>query len=189
MTVPWRGYFHCIGNTYGSWLPGDPRGFRTKHHREHVDGDYRNPPPAGRYERLHQRSQGLMKRTQVRFTDEMRRLVIDIIVQSLRYHGVGLVVACVSSKHAHALASFEPGSLTSTGRGIIDPPRHYFGIARRRAARALSDAGLVAPGGVWSRKSEIVPIVDESHLRNATQYILDHEYEGAAVWRRENLVL
>src|SRR3954468_9029001 len=42
--TPWNNWYHCMGNTYGTWLPGDPRGFRTRLHREHVEGDYRNPP-------------------------------------------------------------------------------------------------------------------------------------------------
>ena len=39
--------YHVIWSTYGSWLPGDPRGFRTRRHRMHVEGGYRNPPPPG----------------------------------------------------------------------------------------------------------------------------------------------
>lgn len=30
-------WFHCIATTYGAWLYGDSRGFRTRHHREHVE--------------------------------------------------------------------------------------------------------------------------------------------------------
>jgi hypothetical protein len=41
----WRDWYHVTGSTYGAWLPGDPRGFRTRHHRQHVEGDYKDPPP------------------------------------------------------------------------------------------------------------------------------------------------
>ena len=41
-------WFHVTAHTYGAWLAGDARGFRTRHHREHVEGDYKHPPPAGR---------------------------------------------------------------------------------------------------------------------------------------------
>ena len=50
-------WYHLILSTYGSWLPGDPRGFRTRHHRFHVEGDYKDPPPPGRYEKMHKQSQ------------------------------------------------------------------------------------------------------------------------------------
>ena len=42
-------WFHCISTTYGAWLYGDARGFRTRHHREHIVGDYRSPPPIEKY--------------------------------------------------------------------------------------------------------------------------------------------
>ena len=44
-----RVWYHVVLSTYGSWLYGDKRGFRTRHHREHVDGDYKNPPSLGKY--------------------------------------------------------------------------------------------------------------------------------------------
>ena len=56
-----RKWFHCTTHTYGAWLYGDPRGFRTRHHREHVEGDYKNPPPKGKYDRQYQRSKKLLK--------------------------------------------------------------------------------------------------------------------------------
>jgi hypothetical protein len=36
---PWHDWYHCVANTYGTWLPGDPRGWRSCHHRERVEGD------------------------------------------------------------------------------------------------------------------------------------------------------
>jgi hypothetical protein len=45
--APWNHWYHCMGNTFGTWLPGSPKGFRTRHHREHVEGDYKHPPPKG----------------------------------------------------------------------------------------------------------------------------------------------
>ena len=42
-------WYHCVSTTYGAWLYGDARGFRTRHHRRHVDGDYKHRPPADSY--------------------------------------------------------------------------------------------------------------------------------------------
>jgi len=36
-------WFHIILIAYAEWLNGDRLGFRTHHHREHVEGDYKNP--------------------------------------------------------------------------------------------------------------------------------------------------
>jgi len=63
--LPWRNWYHCMGNTYGTWLPGDPKGFRTRHHDAHVEGDYRFPPPPGYYDALFERSHDLMPRDAV----------------------------------------------------------------------------------------------------------------------------
>lgn len=37
---PWNSWYHVTIHVYGSWLRGDPRGWRSRHHREHADGDY-----------------------------------------------------------------------------------------------------------------------------------------------------
>jgi len=76
MSAPWNRWFHCIGGTYGSWLPGDPRGFRTRHHREHVEGDYRNPPPAGIYEFRHQGAADSLRFDPVTVRPEDRRIIL-----------------------------------------------------------------------------------------------------------------
>ena len=60
MDETWR-WFHCTVHTYGAWLHGSARGFRTRHHREHIEGDYKNPPPQGMYDDKLQRSKELLK--------------------------------------------------------------------------------------------------------------------------------
>jgi hypothetical protein len=45
----WR---HIVCNTKCSWLPGDDRGFRSREHRIHSSGDYKNPPPKNEHEGL-----------------------------------------------------------------------------------------------------------------------------------------
>ena len=47
----WNNWYHVNGNTYGTWLPGDPRGWRERGHKKHVAGDYKNPPPPDRANR------------------------------------------------------------------------------------------------------------------------------------------
>ena len=45
MPQPWQSWYHCNGTFKGNWLRGDERGWRSRNHREHVEGDYKNPPP------------------------------------------------------------------------------------------------------------------------------------------------
>ena len=63
--------YHITWGTYGSWLPGDPRGFRTRGHRQHVEGDHRHPPLAGQYEGLHAHARGLLKKPPVTLAEVM----------------------------------------------------------------------------------------------------------------------
>ena len=72
VSEPWNHWYHCTASTYGTWLRGDPRGWRARHHREHVEGDYRNPPPPGTYAPMLAQSKKLMKRPAVHLPNEVR---------------------------------------------------------------------------------------------------------------------
>ena len=182
MTFAWEDWYHCVGNTYGSWLPGDPRGFCTHHHRKHIDGDYKNPPPQGKYDKLQQFSTQVMRRDTVSLNIQQQQIVLDCFEDSLLMNEVPIAIMSVSATHAHILVQFIRGRKTLSGKPIADPARHYFGIARKRAARQLSDEGLIAPGGVWSKSTTIVPIEDERHFNNVLGYITRHKEEGAIIW-------
>src|SRR4051794_17420788 len=99
MADPWNNWFHCCGSTYGAWLRGDPRGWRARHHREHVDGDYKNPPPKGKYDRLYEYSKKLMKRERVELTPEQREHACRLMAEALQFHHVELIDLCVGKKH------------------------------------------------------------------------------------------
>src|SRR5947209_1503154 len=131
---PWSNWYHCTGSTYGTWLRGDPRGWRARHHREDVDGDYKHPPPPGAYDRLHQQSKRLMKRQRVVLTPEQREIACRLMVQALLFHNVELVDLCVGAKHWHVLARFRPMGQPLTRDWWKREPRHLMGIAKKRSA-------------------------------------------------------
>src|SRR6188508_1399655 len=87
---PWGDWYHIMCHTYGTWLPGHPKGFRTRHHREHVDGDYKNPPPKGKYDKLWKRSRELMKRDPVYLTPEQRERAVAEFVRAFKKWGIEL---------------------------------------------------------------------------------------------------
>lgn len=60
-----------------------------------------------------------------------------------------------------------------------------MGQAKSRSARAIADAGLIPPGGVWATRMHMRRICDEAHFREAVVYIAAHgeEGRGAVVWR------
>ncbi len=168
----WDHWYHVTGSTYGTWLRGDPRGWRTRHHREHVEGDYRNPPPPDPSQRLYASSKRLMKRAPVRLCPEARRAACEAMAAALAHHNVEIGAIAVGATHYHIVARFAG-----------DDPRRLVGIAKKRAARALSDRRLAPPGGVWAIRSRAAPIRDASHLCAARRYVLRHERESAATKR------
>ena len=97
-----------MGNTYGTWLPGDPRGFRTRHHHEHVEGDYKNPPAPGQYEERHACARHRMKRSPVFLRPEQRRVACLAFGEKLVELDVELVDLSISEMHFHLLARFTP---------------------------------------------------------------------------------
>ncbi len=87
MTCVW---FHITCNTYGSWLPGDPCGFRDHDHRIHSSGNYKGPPPAGEHTLLHQNARRSMTKAMVTIDPAWRPRVALCIVEKNERMGVEL---------------------------------------------------------------------------------------------------
>lgn len=113
-------------HTYGTWLPGDPRGFRNRHHRIHSSGDYKNPPPEGEYEGLHRYAKRVSKDEVVLATPELRREVCDALLETIRSYEWRVMALTVCRVHIHLvieLPSDEDAfdkAMTNSRRG---PPR------------------------------------------------------------------
>lgn len=186
----WRNWYHAMASTYGSWLPGDPRGFRTRKHREHVEGDYKSPPAPGRYETRHSDARRKLVRPPVVLTAAPRLVVLDEFRETLIAHEVRVVAIAVAATHLHVLARFpeRPLKPTFNERGlertsaIDDPVRHMMGIAKQWSAKRLVREGHFSSGPIWGKRGKIVPIRDRSHQIKVFHYIVRHAEEGAAVW-------
>ena len=171
---PWNNWYHCMGNTYGTWLPGSPKGFRTRHHREHVEGDYRHPPPRGTYDHALEHAKSLMKRNPVYLESmEQRQRALEELVASLLRRDVPLEVMSVDRVHVHALAPFPDHD-----------PRHWIGIAKKESSHYCKQTGHAPPGGLWATRIKCEPVKSAAHWANTVRYILDHAKKGAVVWQR-----
>lgn len=188
-----RVWLHLSGTTYGTWLRGDPRSFRSRNHRDHARGDYKHPPPPGTYDALHTHARSLMKRPPVRLSRPARALACTTIVEALQFHGAIVRAACLDDHHFHVLAALPMPTGSSPWASSLHPPkrkdadqlktaaRHLMGIAKARGARALTDSGLVPRGRVWTRRTRITRVRDRDHLLAIQRYILDHAHQGAFV--------
>ena len=167
-------WFHLIFSTYGSWLPGDPRGFRTRLHREHVDGDYKAPPPRGKYEVRHRRSQELIKQSPVIFSARWREIIGRALAGRLQLLGGFVLCAAVSGQHAHLLAKLPSGNA-----------REPCGLATKHAWFEGRDRGW--SGQMWKRSgpADQKRVRSREHQLNVYYYILEHAAEGAWVWKWE----
>ncbi len=176
---------HCMASTYGAWLPGDPKGFRTRGHREHVEGDYKETPKED-YTRRHDAAKRRMTREAVVLSPVARRVVCEAVMHALRdVHGLEVLAIAVGATHLHVLAKFpHPRKPTPSRRGlrVTDPVRFFMGVAKERSSKRLAAEKLAEPGGVWARKGKIVRVCDRRHQANAFNYIVDHLDEGAVVW-------
>lgn len=162
-------WYHVILTTYGAWLYGDSRGFRTRHHREHVEGDYKHPPPPGTYDAIEKRSRDSLKQAPVVVEPDLRSVLGMALVD--RLHSLGATVAClaVGGQHVHVLAKMPAGQA-----------RQWMGITKRHAWFVLREHGWHEK--LWAKRGKSVPIRDRAHQVNVYRYILKHADEGAWVW-------
>ena len=167
-------WFHCTSHTYGAWLYGDDRGFRTRHHREHVEGDYKNPPPPGTYDDELASSKRLMKQEAVILSPDWRPIFGMALRDKLLLIGAQVLCVSMGRTHAHILAKMPPGPV----------PRDWVGRAKKHSNFIGKDHGWT--GKLRAVRGKVIPINDRGHQLNTFQYILDHVEEGAWVWDFRN---
>ena len=162
----WR---HVIINTKGTWLHGDARGFRTRRHRIHSSGDYRNPPPASEHARL-------LAYHVERCPDEViiDRALRPVIGRALVEFFLGerrrVLVCAVGKVHAHGVVELPDD---------IGEVRRIVGEAKRFASRRVTDS---MPGALWSSGGTFVRIENAAHLKEAYDYDLYRQGPGAWTW-------
>ncbi|MFW5681849.1 MAG: transposase [Phycisphaeraceae bacterium] len=156
--------------THGSWLPGDPRGFRVRNHRIHSSGDYNTPPPDGEHAGLYCRNQQRAPRPVV-----LPRAVRPALVLSIRTKCEALesrVLAIAAGKcHVHLLVE-----ATDNYREI----KRITARIKQASSHAVRD-GL--PGRVWAGGGKPIRVHDQAHQRRVFHYICEHRDQGAYVWR------
>ena len=130
-----------------------------------------------------------MKRPRVILGPSQRAAACRAMADALQFHGVELLDLCVGATHWHVLARFTPFSASP---GIPIPgldfatlkreARRLMGIAKKESARALSEARLVAPGGVWAVRCGVRSVRNRAHQKALVHYVRAHARQGAAVW-------
>jgi len=169
MPTPGNRWYHIILNTRGTWLPGDPRGFRSRKHRTHSRGDYKHPPPQGEHAGLHHHSQKLSG-PPITFVTSLRPTVGRAILDKINTQNHTVLSICVGSNHTHVLTKLP------NDRTLV---KKLVGSWKQAASHRIR---LEIPGKVWASGCDPIPIRDRTHQIQTYRYILRHECEGAWVW-------
>jgi len=167
----WR---HVIISTRRSWLHGDERGFRSRGHRIHSSGDYKNPPPAGEHAGLEDYHLSRAKAPAVKIPRPLRREVGLALLCAVLLSKNRVLVIAVGQKHAHALVRL-PRSRKRAKR-IVGKWKTVRTPALRKAL----------PGRIWGEGGKYKPVKTRDHLRAALKYIRDEQGPGAWVWTYED---
>lgn len=169
--MPTKGkrWWHIQFGTYYWWIPGDERGFRSKDHRIHSSGNYKNRPPKEEHKGLrgYYKSRGVKP---VRIPRELRLLVAMVIARVLLADGHRVLVVSVGAFHVHAVAELP------VDRGEYN---QIMGKAKSDSSRAVKK---MLPGRVWARGDRHDLIDNRDYQRNCFYYVRDKQGPTAAVW-------
>lgn len=165
-----RVWFHVTWSTYGQWLPGHPRGFRSRGDRIKSCGyDPCSRDGHGEHAGLHGSARGLLRKDPVELTGAQQRAALRAILEKVRQTGSEVVCLAVCDVHVHLLGRFER-------EGV----EREIGRLKRHSSHALR---AEIPGAVWGARRHPVEVRDRDHQVNAFKDILDHAGKaGAAVW-------
>ncbi len=136
--------------TYGSWLPGDKRGWVDS-----ADEGIQHGDP----ERFESAQHQLLE-SAVRLTDDQRRIVESAIVEHCQYRGWTLRAVNVRTNHVHLVVTADAD------------PDDVAGKIKARCSRVLNDGPDGRREHWWTRDQSTKWINDESYLKNAIRYVL-----------------
>lgn len=165
MTRLWR---HVILSTRSTWLHGDPRGFRSRGHRIHSSGDYKNPPPEGEHAGLYRyHKERSMPAVIVRRLRD-REVIVREVVRKLRSEGLHVIAVSMSATHLHVLSETPYAKREA---------QKLMGRCKQAASVRIS-----IPGRVWGEGGSFDVIRDKAHLVNTYDYIREKQDAGTVVW-------
>jgi REP element-mobilizing transposase RayT len=149
--------YHLTFRTYGTWLPGDPRGYND-----------RGSPRASPNPALHAFCEGAMPAPSLLLNARARAVIDSAIRAHCAHAGWTLHAVHVRTNHVHVVV-----------RGTA-PPERIMGQLKSWATRRLREAGLV--GGTtrpWAQHGSTRYLWTEGELEDACTYVVDGQ--GAAL--------
>jgi REP element-mobilizing transposase RayT len=145
--------FRC----YGTWLPGDPRGTITKHHRRFETSYLPHDP---NWER---ESRGLLKGPPVELQADMRKCILESIRDTCKIRSWELYAQNARTNHVHAV--IDPG---------VTRPSNVLSALKANATKALRSNGLWQEShSPWAHKGSKRYLWNEEALWKAVEYVIE----------------
>ncbi|TVQ54274.1 MAG: hypothetical protein EA377_06050 [Phycisphaerales bacterium] len=162
---------HAICTLHRQWLPGDSRGWRSRQHRRHSSGDYRNPPPPEEHA-------GLRRWVNQRLTGDPKFL----LPQQLGIVGSAFLFKLIKMQCAVSILS-----CSATHLHVLYESRADDAMIELGRAKQYSSYKLRHPSGrLWAAGGKIIRPNDQMHVENIFGYLDNHaRKESAWVWRHD----
>jgi REP element-mobilizing transposase RayT len=167
------GTYLLTWTTYGSWLPGDPRGFVSPVPDPRGGWTIHNAPGTA-YDRerpaLEERARSRLKGPEVVFDEARARVVVGAINEAVASHGLKVPAASVMRTHVHVVVS----SFEHDGSASL---RLFKGVASRRLSQAF---GQPAGGTWWTRHGSCRLLADAAAISAGVRYVVEQRNVLAA---------
>lgn len=171
MPLPGYAWWHLILSGHCTWLPGDARGFRSRAHRIHSSGDYKNRPPEEEHKGLRCYNQDHAAKPRF-FQPEHRKLLGETVLAAITRAELRCLAVAVGASHSHLLVECQDDYMVA---------RRLSGRLKQVSSFAVRD---FLPGKIWAKGGKPIRIKDQRHQQQVFFYILEHaEKEDAWVWR------
>jgi REP element-mobilizing transposase RayT len=179
---PMDRYWFLTWTTYGTWLPGDRRGFVGKL-RDENGLPYIQNLPGTHYDAampsLEKAMRAAMKGPPIRLSNEQAKTIMSQFHETAAYRGWLLLAAGVMANHVHLVVGV-PG----------DPePDKLLHDFKSYASRALNQKWPKPINGTWWTESGSKrKLRGEEAVRGAVKYVRDQEYP-LVIWIDEEAVV
>ena len=162
------GYYLLTWTTYGTWLPGDERGFVGRvpdADGEHVIHNVPGEPYDFDDPRLSADAVRHVKGSPVRLTHEHARVCVEALVEVCEKYGLTIHAGAVMANHVHLVVS----SPESEGARLLNL---FKGVSSRRLGQRF---GKQASGSWWTTGGSRRLLRDERAFDNAVNYVRNQE--------------
>jgi len=147
--------YHLTWHTYGTWLPGDERGWV----------DRRKPEIQAGSASLRRHAQSLLVQEPVLLTVDQRRIVARVIRKHCQFRNWTLHALNVLATHVHAVVT-----------ALVDPETVRSQLKAWCSRRLNQHKGL--PQEWWAGGGDAQEIEDEDYLQNAIVYVVEKQEEA-----------